>query len=43
MPTAHAGEGKRIAFVEAQWHSDIVHQARDAFVEEMARQGYPRR
>jgi len=30
---------KRIALVEAQWHSDIVHQARDAFLEEMARQG----
>ncbi|MDM0113125.1 6,7-dimethyl-8-ribityllumazine synthase [Variovorax sp. J22R133] len=42
MPTAHSGEGKRIAFVQAQWHSDIVHQARDAFLEEMARQGVPR-
>ena len=35
-------EGKRVAFVEAQWHSDIVHQARDAFLEEMARQGFAR-
>jgi 6,7-dimethyl-8-ribityllumazine synthase len=34
--------GTRIAFVEAQWHSDIVHQARDAFLEEMARQGVAR-
>jgi 6,7-dimethyl-8-ribityllumazine synthase len=34
--------GKRIAFVQAQWHSDIVHQARDAFLEEMERQGVPR-
>ena len=34
--------GERIAFVEAQWHSDIVHQARDAFLEEMERQGVPR-
>ncbi|RYZ12124.1 MAG: 6,7-dimethyl-8-ribityllumazine synthase [Comamonadaceae bacterium] len=32
----------RVAFVEAQWHSDIVHQARDAFLEEMTRQGFPR-
>ncbi len=34
--------GQRIAFVEAQWHSDIVHQARDAFIAEMERQGVPR-
>lgn len=33
--------GQRIAFVQAQWHSDIVHQARDAFLEEMQRQGVP--
>lgn len=39
--TAASGE-QRIALVEAQWHSDIVHQARDAFLEEMARQGVPR-
>jgi 6,7-dimethyl-8-ribityllumazine synthase len=32
---------KRIAFVEAQWHSDIVHQARDAFLAEMERLGVP--
>ncbi|MBU1361091.1 MAG: 6,7-dimethyl-8-ribityllumazine synthase [Gammaproteobacteria bacterium] len=34
--------GTRIAFVQAQWHSDIVHQARDAFLEEMQRQGHAR-
>ena len=34
--------GKRIAFVQAQWHCDIVHQARDAFLAEMERQGVPR-
>ena len=33
--------GQRIAFVQAQWHSDIVHQARDAFLAEMTRQGVP--
>jgi len=33
--------GERIAFVQAQWHSDIVHQARDAFLAEMQRQGVP--
>ncbi len=37
-----APRGLRIAFVQAQWHSDIVHQARDAFLEEMQRQGVPR-
>lgn len=36
-----APRGQRIAFVQAQWHSDIVHQARDAFLEEMQRQGVP--
>ena len=39
---AQDGAARRIAFVEAQWHSDIVHQARDAFLEEMARLGVPR-
>jgi 6,7-dimethyl-8-ribityllumazine synthase len=34
--------GDRIAFVQAQWHSDIVHQARDAFLAEMQRQGVAR-
>ncbi|MDA7416083.1 6,7-dimethyl-8-ribityllumazine synthase [Xenophilus arseniciresistens] len=37
-----ASGDQRIALVEAQWHSDIVHQARDAFLEEMARQGFAR-
>lgn len=40
--TSGDSRGRRIAFVQAQWHSDIVHQARDAFLEEMARQGVPR-
>jgi 6,7-dimethyl-8-ribityllumazine synthase len=39
---ADAPRGRRIAFVQAQWHSDIVHQARDAFLEEMQRQGVAR-
>ena len=30
---------KRIAFVQACWHRDIVDQGRDAFLAEMARQG----
>ena len=34
-------DGRRIAFVQAQWHADIVHQARDAFLAELARQGVP--
>lgn len=29
----------RFAFVEASWHADIVHQARDAFFEAMALAG----
>jgi 6,7-dimethyl-8-ribityllumazine synthase len=33
--------GHRIAFIEAQWHADIVHQARDAFLAEIERLGVP--
>lgn len=33
--------GTRYALVEASWHADIVQQARDAFLEEMARCGVP--
>ena len=32
--------GLRFAFIEASWHADIVHQARDEFFEEMARGGF---
>ncbi|MCJ0763750.1 6,7-dimethyl-8-ribityllumazine synthase [Variovorax terrae] len=35
-------DDRRIAFVEAQWHADIVHQAREAFLAEMERLGVPR-
>jgi len=31
----------RFAFVEAAWHGDIVHQARDAFFAAMAEAGFP--
>jgi len=40
--TRKIGDDRRIALVEAQWHADIVHQARDAFLAEMARLGVPR-
>ncbi|MFT3717455.1 6,7-dimethyl-8-ribityllumazine synthase [Pseudorhodoferax sp.] len=42
LPTHAGGDRRRIAFVEAQWHSDIVHQAREAFLAEMERLGVPR-
>jgi 6,7-dimethyl-8-ribityllumazine synthase len=29
ITASNSSRGERIAFVEAQWHSDIVHQARD--------------
>lgn len=32
----------RFAFIEAAWHSDIVQQARAAFIEELASHGVPR-
>ena len=41
IPAADVPRAQRIAFVQAQWHSDIVHQARDAFLAEMRRQGVP--
>ena len=31
--------GGRIAFIQANWHSEIVGQARQAFVEELGRKG----
>ena len=36
----HLPAGLRFAFVEAAWHADIVHQARDAFFAEMAQAGF---
>ncbi|MEJ8811373.1 6,7-dimethyl-8-ribityllumazine synthase [Variovorax ureilyticus] len=41
VAASEAPRGRRVAFVQAQWHSDIVHQARDAFLAEMKRQGVP--
>jgi 6,7-dimethyl-8-ribityllumazine synthase len=41
IAASDAPRGQRIAFVQAQWHSDIVHQARDAFLAEMKRLGVP--
>src|SRR5215213_2574439 len=34
--------GHRYAFIHAEWHADIVHRARDAFLAEMARHRIPR-
>lgn len=33
-------KASRLAIVSAQWHSDIVHQARDAALAELAQQGW---
>lgn len=35
-----ASTSRRIAFIQASWHKDIVDQCRIAFVEEMAARGY---
>ena len=32
----------RVAFIQATWHADIVNQARDGFLSEMARHGVDR-
>jgi len=36
-----AARGWRFAFIQAQWHADIVRQARDAFFAELARHHIP--
>jgi 6,7-dimethyl-8-ribityllumazine synthase len=42
FPTAHgAYRATRIAFVQSGWHADIVNQARQGFVDEMAKLGFP--
>lgn len=38
----HTPAATRFAFIHAQWHADIVHRARDAFLAEMAAQGISR-
>ncbi|MFT4191013.1 MAG: 6,7-dimethyl-8-ribityllumazine synthase [Comamonas sp.] len=38
-PLQPALSGARFAFIHASWHADIVGQARQSFIEEMARQG----
>ncbi|MGO4808163.1 6,7-dimethyl-8-ribityllumazine synthase [Cupriavidus basilensis] len=38
----HTPAANRFAFIHAQWHADIVHRARDAFLAEMAAQGISR-
>jgi 6,7-dimethyl-8-ribityllumazine synthase len=34
-------DGRRIAFIQACWHKDIVDQCRRSFVATMAKSGYP--
>lgn len=38
--SARASDVPRIAFIQSSWHSDIVDRCRDAFIAEMALQGY---
>jgi 6,7-dimethyl-8-ribityllumazine synthase len=43
MPTLDAAPvGPRFAFLQASWHANIVHKARDGFIDEMARLGVGR-
>jgi 6,7-dimethyl-8-ribityllumazine synthase len=39
--SARASTGKRIAFVQATWHRDIVDQARRSFLDEISALGLP--
>lgn len=41
LPLSEATRTQRIAFIQAGWHADIVGQARDAFLDELRRQGIP--
>ena len=41
LPVPALPSDLRFAFVEASWHADIVHQARDAFFSAMAAGGFP--
>ena len=41
-PAYSIGKAQRLAIVSAQWHSEIVYQARDAAVAELAAQGWRR-
>ncbi|MBP0596878.1 6,7-dimethyl-8-ribityllumazine synthase [Herbaspirillum sp. LeCh32-8] len=41
LSAIHSHHGKRIAFVQASWHKDIVDQCRIAFTEEMGKLGWP--
>src|SRR5690606_11064817 len=41
LPVPALPSDLRFAFVEAAWHADIVHQARDAFFATMAAGGFP--
>jgi 6,7-dimethyl-8-ribityllumazine synthase len=41
LSAVNSNHGKRIAFVQASWHKDIVDQCRIAFTEEMGKLGWP--
>ena len=42
FPAYSIGKAQRLAIVSAQWHSDIVYQARDAALAELAALGWRR-
>lgn len=41
LSAVNSHHGKRIAFIQASWHKDIVDQCRISFTEEMAKLGWP--
>lgn len=41
MNQSYLTSQRRIAAISASWHPDIVHRARDAFLAELAREGWP--
>ncbi len=41
LSAVNSNHGKRIAFIQASWHKEIVDQCRIAFTEEIAKLGWP--
>lgn len=42
FPASSSPSSQRLAIISAQWHADIVHQARDAALAELAKLGFGR-
>lgn len=41
MTATSSFNSERVAFIQAGWHSDIIGQGRETFIEEMTKAGFP--